>query len=89
MKNTSISRRNRRLVISSFFTLANYDYGFYWYLYLDGSIEVEVKLTGIVGVTSLVGKTANPKHSIIIGEKLASPVHQHIFNFRLDWQLDT
>ena len=88
MKNTSITRRNRRLVISSFFTLANYDYGFYWYLYLDGSIEVEVKLTGIVGVSSLDGRTADPKHSIQISDNLASPVHQHIFNFRLDWQLD-
>ena len=26
-------RRSRRLVISSIFTIGNYDYGFYWYLY--------------------------------------------------------
>ena len=37
------TRRQRRLVISFFATVGNYDYGFYWYLYLDGTIELEVK----------------------------------------------
>ena len=32
------TRRQRRLVISFFLTIGNYDYGFYWYLYLDGTI---------------------------------------------------
>ena len=27
-------RRSRRLVISSFCTVGNYDYGLFWYLYL-------------------------------------------------------
>lgn len=31
-----------RLVVSFFTTVANYEYGFYWYLYLDGSIHFEV-----------------------------------------------
>ena len=31
-------RRSRRLVISFFATVGNYDYGFYWYLYQDGTI---------------------------------------------------
>lgn len=34
-------RRSRRLVISYFSTIGNYDYGFFWYLYLDGSIDFE------------------------------------------------
>lgn len=41
-------RRSRRLVISAVHTVGNYDYGFYWYLYQDGTIELECKLTGIV-----------------------------------------
>ena len=40
----------RRLVVSYFSTIGNYDYGFYWYFYLDGSIQVEAKATGIVFV---------------------------------------
>ena len=34
---SSETRRQRRLVISFFATVGNYDYGFYWYLYLDGT----------------------------------------------------
>ncbi len=41
-------RRSRRLVISSFAAIGNYDYGFFWYLYQDGTIAHEVKLTGVL-----------------------------------------
>ena len=34
--------------VSSIATVGNYEYGFYWYFYLDGSIQLEVKLTGIM-----------------------------------------
>jgi primary-amine oxidase len=50
------TRRNRRLVLSCFATLGNYDYGFYWYLYLDGTIEFEAKATGIVVARSDPGQ---------------------------------
>ncbi len=81
-------RRSRRLVISSIFTIGNYDYGFFWYLYLDGTVQMEIKLTGIVGVSAVTPETHNPAQSPLIGEGLASPVHQHLFCFRLDWELD-
>jgi primary-amine oxidase len=45
---SSETRRQRRMVISFFTTIGNYDYGFYWYLYLDGTMGFEVKATGIV-----------------------------------------
>ncbi len=85
---TTEVRRSRRLVISSVFTVGNYDYGFYWYLYLDGTIQMEVKLTGIVGVSAVTEQTYNPSQAPLIAEGLASPVHQHSFCFRLDWELD-
>jgi primary-amine oxidase len=85
---TTEVRRSRRLVISSVFTIGNYDYGFYWYLYLDGNIQMEVKLTGIVGVSVFTEETFNPAQSPVIGQNLSSPVHQHLFCFRLDWNLD-
>ena len=40
--------RSRRLVISSIATVGNYEYGFFWYLYQDGTWQFEAKLTGIV-----------------------------------------
>ena len=41
-------RRARKLVISSIVTVGNYEYGLYWYLTLDGGIEFEAKLTGVL-----------------------------------------
>ncbi|EIJ82043.1 tyramine oxidase [Bacillus methanolicus PB1] len=80
-------RRSRRLVISFFATVANYDYGFYWSFYQDGTIEVEVKLTGVLN-TGALDKGEIPKYGNLIAPQLNAPFHQHFFNFRLDMQLD-
>jgi len=37
-----------RFVIFNVVTFGNYDYGFYWLLHFDGSIEFEVRMIGIV-----------------------------------------
>ena len=81
-------RRSRRLVVSSFFTVGNYEYGFYWYLYLDGTIQMEIKLTGIVGVSAVETGAEKPEFAPLIAPNLASPIHQHLFCFRLDFDLD-
>jgi len=43
------------LVVSFFVTVGNYDYGFYWYFYLDGTIELEIKATGVVFTSAYPG----------------------------------
>ncbi|MFG6192444.1 primary-amine oxidase [Nonomuraea sp. JJY05] len=80
------TRRQRRLVISFFVTVGNYDYGFYWYLYLDGTIELEVKATGIV-FTGAYDDRAAP-YSSEVAPGLAAPYHQHLFSARLDMTVD-
>ena len=55
------SRRQRRLVVSFFATVGNYDYGFYWYFYLDGTIECEIKATGVLFTSAQPGACA-PLH---------------------------
>ena len=56
-------RRSRRLVVSFIATVGNYEYGFYWYFYQDGSIEYEVKLTGIINTGALAaGRDAQVRH---------------------------
>ena len=42
-ESTAEIRRSRKLVISFIATVANYEYAFYWHLFLDGSIEFLVK----------------------------------------------
>ncbi|MEW5302648.1 MAG: hypothetical protein WDW36_005411 [Sanguina aurantia] len=44
-------RRARRLVISQISTFSNYEYLLYIYLYQDGSITYELKLTGILSTS--------------------------------------
>ncbi|CAN5186146.1 primary-amine oxidase [soil metagenome] len=80
-------RRNRRLVISFFATVGNYDYGFYWNLYLDGSIELEIKLTGIIS-TGALEEGAEPEYGTLVAPRLYGPNHQHFFSVRLDMQVD-
>ena len=81
-------RRSRRLVVSSFATIGNYDYGIFWYLYLDGTIQLEIKLTGVVGISAFHEDIHKPGQDFKISPELASPIHQHLFNVRIDWDLD-
>jgi len=80
-------RRSRRLVVSFIATVGNYEYGFFWYFRQDGSMEMDVKLTGILnvgalqpGVVAAYGKLLTPE--------LYAPNHQHFFCFRLDPMVD-
>ncbi|PSL00308.1 primary-amine oxidase [Murinocardiopsis flavida] len=79
---TAETRRQRRLVISFFVTVGNYDYGFYWYLYLDGTIAFEAKATGVV-FTGVYDQRSSPYNSEV-APGLGAPFHQHLFSARLD-----
>ena len=83
---SSETRRQRRMVISFFTTIGNYDYGFYWYLYLDGTIGFEVKATGIVFTSGHPGNGYPYASEIAPG--LGAPFHQHLFSARLDMMVD-
>src|SRR6202522_2486476 len=80
-------RRSRRLSVSFIATVGNYEYGFYWYFYQDGSIQCEIKLTGIMNTTSLAAGEV-PKYGVEIAPRLNAPLHQHIFAARLITTVD-
>jgi primary-amine oxidase len=80
-------RRSRRLVVSFISTVGNYEYGFYWYFYLDGTIQLEVKLTGILSTQAMAPGERSP-FATPIAPGLAAPVHQHLFCARLDFEVD-
>jgi len=92
-KHTDISngvaevRRSRRMVASFIATVGNYEYGFFWYFYLDGTIQAEVKLTGIIQTQAVEPGTRVPYANPVTPE-LAGPHHQHLFSFRLDACVD-
>ncbi|NJN60070.1 MAG: primary-amine oxidase [Leptolyngbyaceae cyanobacterium RM2_2_4] len=78
-------RRSRRLVVSFFCTVDNYEYGFFWYFYQDGTIQYEVKLTGIL----LCGVLADtPKYGTLVAPEVNALNHQHFFSLRLDFDID-
>ncbi len=85
--NQSEVRRSRRLAVSMVATVGNYEYGFYWYFYQDGSIQLEVKLTGIVNTMALKpGEKA--RYGTEVAPRLNAPYHQHFFSARLDLDID-
>ena len=77
------TRRQRRMVFSYFTPIGNYDYGFYWYLYLDGTIQLECKATGIVFTAA-----GGTEYASQIAPGLTAPFHQHLFSARLDMTVD-
>jgi primary-amine oxidase len=84
--NTEV-RRSRRLVISFIATVSNYEYGFFWYLYQDGNIELEIKLTGIIS-NGAVAAGDEPPWGELVAPCVYAPIHQHFFNVRLDMMMD-
>ena len=80
-------RRGRRLVISSISTVGNYEYGLYWYLYQDGTIEFEIKATGIVNTAGLKPGERRD-YGTLVAPGVFAHNHQHIFNMRLDMAVD-
>ncbi len=80
-------RRSRRLVVSFIATVGNYEYGFFWYFYQDGTIQYEIKLTGIMNTAALApGETR--KYGTMVAPGLYAPNHEHSFNVRMDMSVD-
>ncbi|KAF2824067.1 hypothetical protein CC86DRAFT_396020 [Ophiobolus disseminans] len=80
--------RARKLIISHVFTAANYEYCVYWIFHLDGTIQLEVKLTGILNTYAM-----NPGEDLHgWGTEVYPGVnahnHQHLFCMRIDPNID-
>ncbi|KAJ3821709.1 copper amine oxidase, partial [Lentinula raphanica] len=79
--------RRRRLVVSMVCTLANYEYIWNYLFYQDGSIEVEVRLTGILQVYAQQPGEPNP-FGTTVAPGVNAHYHQHMFSFRIDPMVD-
>ncbi len=80
-------RRARRLVVSFHATVANYEYLVYWRFYQDGSIECEVRATGIM-VTTHFPEGDQPPYGTLVDKRTYAPFHQHFIVARLDLDVD-
>jgi primary-amine oxidase len=79
-------RRSRRMVVSFHATVANYEYLTYWRFYQDGTIECEVRATGIMVTSTFDG--APPPYGTVVDERTYAPFHQHFIVARLDMEVD-
>lgn len=80
-------RRMRRLTVSFHVTVANYEYLVYWRFHQDGSIECEVRATGIM-VVSHIDEGAPHPHGSLVDQRTYAPFHQHFLVARLDLDVD-
>jgi primary-amine oxidase len=80
-------RRSRRLAVSFHVTVANYEYLVYWRFYQDGSIECEVRATGVM-VTSYFADGQQPATGTVVDHRTYAPHHQHFIVARLDLDVD-
>ncbi|HEV8599670.1 MAG TPA: hypothetical protein VGQ69_09950 [Gemmatimonadales bacterium] len=78
----------RELVIRFVTTIGNYDYGFNWVFGQDGSIAVEIDLTGVLMLKGIrPGDTTAPRFGTTLEPNLSGINHQHFFTFRLDFDV--
>ncbi|KAG8744999.1 hypothetical protein FRC10_009107 [Ceratobasidium sp. 414] len=83
----SHSVRSRKLVVSMVCTLGNYEYAFYWNFYLDGTAELEIRLTGILSVYML-GEGEKAIFGTQVAQRIYAHNHQHLFSVRIDPMVD-
>jgi len=89
------TRRARELVMFFVATIGNYDYAVNYVFKQDGSLEVDLALSGIMLAKGVKEKRADKNHSRmletsghLVAENIVAPHHQHFFNFRLDFDVD-
>src|SRR4029450_1148359 len=66
--------------------VANYEYLTYWRFYQDGTIECEVRATGIMVTSAFDGDT--PPTGTVVDDQTYAPFHQHFIVARMDLEID-
>ena len=80
--------RARRLIVQQIFTAANYEYVIQWIFHQDGTIQPEIKLTGILNTYALhEGEDASPWGTEVYPGVNAHN-HEHLFCLRANPMID-
>ena len=82
------SRRARELVLAWIATVGNYEYGFNWIFHQDGTLEMDVLLTGVMEPKALPAAGQHDAYGHLVTPDIEAVHHQHFFNFRLDLDVD-
>jgi primary-amine oxidase len=95
MGQPNVSTERRELVVRWISTVGNYDYLFDWVFAENGTIGINAGATGIEAVKGVVSRTmqdataaADTRYGTLIDHHIVGTTHQHIYNFRLDLDVD-
>ncbi|KAL2426688.1 Copper amine oxidase 1 [Exophiala dermatitidis] len=83
-----IVTRARKLIISQIFTAANYEYCVYWIFHQDGTIQLEIKLTGILNTYAMNPGEDTKGWGTEVYPGVNAHNHQHLFCLRVDPNID-
>lgn len=83
-----IVTRARKLIIQQIFTAANYEYAVQWVFHQDGTIQPEIKLTGILNTYSLNADEDPSPWGTQVYPGVNAHNHQHLFCMRIDPNVD-
>ncbi|KAI1198805.1 peroxisomal copper amine oxidase [Nemania serpens] len=80
--------RARKLIIQQIFTAANYEYAIQWIFHQDGTIQPEIKLTGILNTYSISPDEDTKGWGTQVYPGVNAHNHQHLFCLRVDANVD-
>lgn len=85
---TSIVTRGTRLIISQIFTAANYEYCLYWIFRQDGTLKLEIRLTGILNTYICAEDEDIGPWGTQVYPQVNAHNHQHLFSLRVHPRID-
>ncbi|KAF7561243.1 hypothetical protein G7046_g2907 [Stylonectria norvegica] len=80
--------RARKLIIQQIFTAANYEYACQWIFHQDGTIQPEIKLTGILNTYAMNKGEDAGKWGTEVYPQVNAHNHQHLFSLRVNPMID-
>ncbi|KAI4234092.1 MAG: hypothetical protein LQ352_008193, partial [Teloschistes flavicans] len=80
--------RGRKLVISHIFTAANYEYCVYWLFHQDGTVQLEIKLTGILNTYAMNPGEDTKGWGTEVYPGVNAHNHEHLLCLRIDPNVD-
>ncbi|RYP06606.1 hypothetical protein DL764_003058 [Monosporascus ibericus] len=83
-----IVTRARKLVVQQVFTAANYEYAIQWIFHQDGTIQPEIKLTGVLNTYSMNPDEDTKGWGTQVYPGVNAHNHQHLFCLRIDANVD-
>ncbi|KAL2206036.1 copper amine oxidase [Sarocladium strictum] len=80
--------RARKLIVQQIFTAANYEYAIQWVFHQDGTIQPDIKLTGILNTYALNPDEDPGPWGTCVYPQVNAHNHQHLFSLRVNPMID-